>query len=148
MDALDDSRGGGIRPLAVRDRHRRSRRTSPRAPELRHAAGRPAVCRLRILPGERVKDASGEWADRRRPHRSWPSAASLGEWVGRNLANGEKVVIGRLRWRERDEREAKRQAVDISAHTFIRVPRTSTDAPDEQGSGPAGVRRRRRRDPF
>ena len=103
-----------------------------RAPELRHTPGGSAVCSLRIAHNERFKDASGEWADRAAffDVTVW---SGLGEWVSRNLAKGDKVVIGgRLRWREWGEGDAKRQAVDITADTVIPVPRTSSDTPDEQ----------------
>ena len=111
-----------------------------RAPELRHTTGGTAVCSLRIAHNERFKDASGEWADRAAffDVTVW---SGLGEWVSRNVAKGDKVVIGgRLRWREWGEGDAKRQAVDITAETVIPVPRTSSDAPDQQYAAAAAAR--------
>jgi single-strand DNA-binding protein len=111
-----------------------------RAPELRRLSSGQAVCSLRIAHNERFKDASGEWADRAAffDVTVW---SGLGEWVARNLAKGEKVVVGgRLRWREWGEGDAKRQAVDITADTVIPVPRTSTDAPDAQYAAATAAR--------
>jgi single-strand DNA-binding protein len=101
-----------------------------RDPELRKLNGGTSVCSIRIAHNERRKDAAGEWID-------VPSYfdvtiwSGLGEWIANNVAKGEKVVVaGRLRWREWDTEDGKRQAVDITADSVIPVHRSATtDAP-------------------
>ena len=79
-----------------------------RDPELRNLPSGQAVCSLRIAHNERFKDASGNWADRA-AYFDVTIWSGLGEWMGRNLTKGQKVVVsGRLRWREwgRQRRQA------------------------------------------
>ena len=67
---------------------------------MRNLPSGQAVCSLRIAHNERFKDASGEWADRA-AYFDVTIWSGLGEWMGRNLNKGQKVVVsGRLRWRE------------------------------------------------
>ena len=95
-----------------------------RDPELRNLPSGQAVCSLRIAHNERFKDGSGEWADRA-AYFDVTVWSGLGEWMGRNLSKGQKVVVsGRLRWREWDTPEGqKRQAVDITADSVIPIVR-------------------------
>ncbi len=96
-----------------------------REPELRNLPGSgTAVCSLRIAHNERFKDASGEWADRA-AYFDVTVWSGLGEWMGRNLHKGQKVVVsGRLRWREWEAPNGdKRQAVDITADSVVPVVR-------------------------
>ncbi len=99
-----------------------------REPELRNLPSGQAVCQLRIAHNERFKDASGEWADRA-AYFDVTVWGGLGEWMGRNLAKGQKVVVsGRLKWREWGEEGNKRQAVDISADSVVPVVRDAGNA--------------------
>ena len=94
-----------------------------REPELRNLPSGQAVCSLRIAHNERYKDASGQWADRA-AYFDVTIWSGLGEWMGRNLHKGQKVVVsGRLRWREWGEEGNKRQAVDITADSVVPVVR-------------------------
>ena len=95
-----------------------------RDPEVRNLPSGQAVCSLRIAHNERFKDASGEWADRA-AYFDVTVWSGLGEWMGRNLHKGQKVVVsGRLKWREWDDKEGnKRQAVDIVADSVVPVVR-------------------------
>jgi single-strand DNA-binding protein len=95
-----------------------------RDPEVRNIPGSgQAVCSLRIAHNERYKDASGEWADRA-AYFDVTIWSGLGEWMGRNLHKGQKVVVsGRLRWREWEQDGNKRQAVDITADSVVPVVR-------------------------
>ena len=78
-----------------------------RDPELRNLPSGQAVCSLRIAHNERFKDASGEWADRA-AYFDVTIWSGLGEWMGRNLTKGQKVVVsGRLRWREWEQPTAR-----------------------------------------
>jgi single-strand DNA-binding protein len=101
-----------------------------RDPELRELPSGTAICSLRIAHNERFKDASGEWADRPQ-YFDVTVWSGLGDWIGRNLAQGDKVIVaGRLRWREWDtDGGGKRQAVDITADSVIPVPRTGAADP-------------------
>ena len=102
-----------------------------RDPEVRNLPSGQAVCSLRIAHNERFKDASGEWADRA-AYFDVTVWSGLGEWMGRNLKKGQKVVVsGRLRWREWGEEGAKRQAVDITADSVVPVVRDG----DSRGGG-------------
>jgi single-strand DNA-binding protein len=103
-----------------------------REPELRNLPSGQAVCSLRIAHNERFKDASGEWADRA-AYFDVTIWSGLGEWMGRNLHKGQKVVVsGRLRWREWETKEGeKRQAVDITADSVVPVVRDG----DSRGGG-------------
>ena len=126
-----------------------------RDPELRHTPSGMAVCSLRIAHNERYKDASGEWADRA-AYFDVTVWSGLGEWMGRNLRKGQKVVVsGRLKWREWEQDGNKRQAVDIVADSVVPVVRDGagggqsngysarsdvpTDMSDFQAPQPAGV---------
>ena len=109
-----------------------------RDPELRELPSGTAVCSLRIAHNERYKDASGEWADRA-AYFDVTVWSGLGDWIGRNLVQGDKVVVaGRLRWREwKNDKGDKRQAVDIVADSVIPVPRATTaDAPPAPDEAP------------
>jgi single-strand DNA-binding protein len=100
-----------------------------REPEVRNLPTGQAVCSLRIAHNERYKDSSGQWADRA-AYFDVTVWSGLGEWMGRNLHKGQKVVVsGRLRWREWGEEGNKRQAVDITADSVVPVVR------DGQGGG-------------
>ena len=102
-----------------------------RDPELRNLPTGTAVCSLRIAHNERYKDASGEWADRA-AYFDVTIWSGLGEWMGRNLHKGQKVVVsGRLRWREWEQDGNKRQAVDITADSVVPVVRDG----DSRGGG-------------
>ena len=105
-----------------------------RDPELRTTPGGTSVCSLRIAHNERFKDASGEWADRA-AYFDVTIWSGLGEWMGRNLHKGQKVVVsGRLRWREwENQNNEKRQAVDITADSVVPVVRDG----DSRGGGPS-----------
>ena len=80
-----------------------------RDPEVRNLPGSgTAVCSLRIAHNERYKDASGEWTDRA-AYFDVTVWSGLGEWMGRNLHKGQKVVVsGRLKWREWEQDGNKR----------------------------------------
>ena len=100
-----------------------------RDPELRELPSGQAVCSIRIAHNERFKDAAGEWADRA-AYFDVTIWSGLGEWIGRNVTKGEKVVVaGRLRWREWEKDGDKRQAVDITADSVIPIPRQTTTQP-------------------
>ena len=103
-----------------------------REPEVRNIPGSgQAVCSLRIAHNERYKDASGEWADRA-AYFDVTIWSGLGEWMGRNLHKGQKVVVsGRLKWREWEQDGNKRQAVDIVADSVVPVVRDG----DSRGGG-------------
>jgi single-strand DNA-binding protein len=126
-----------------------------REPEVRNLPSGQAVCSLRIAHNERYKDASGEWADRA-AYFDVTIWSGLGEWMGRNLHKGQKVVVsGRLKWREWEQDGNKRQAVDIVADSVVPVVRDGagggqsngysarsdvpTDMSDFQAPQPAGV---------
>jgi len=100
-----------------------------REPELRNLPSGQSVCQLRIAHNDRYKDSSGNWADRP-AYFDVTIWSGLGEWMGRNLTKGQKVVVsGRLKWREWGEEGNKRQAVEISADSVVPVVR------DGQGNG-------------
>ena len=108
-----------------------------RDPELRELPSGTAICSLRIAHNERYKDASGEWADRAQ-YFDVTVWSGLGDWIGRNLAQGDKVVVaGRLRWREwTNDKGDKRQAVDITAESVIPIPRAEAPAAPEPAQEP------------
>ena len=108
-----------------------------RDPELRELQSGTSVCSIRIAHNERFKDAAGEWADRPQ-YFDVTIWSGLGDWIGRNLVQGDKVVVaGRLRWREwKNENGDKRQAVDITADSVIPVPRNATAAAPEAAEAP------------
>jgi single-strand DNA-binding protein len=106
-----------------------------RDPELRKTQSGTSICSLRIAHNERFKDAAGEWDDRPQ-YFDVTVWGGLGEWIAKNVAKSDKVVVaGRLRWREWDAPNdgGKRQAVDITADSVVPVKRgaTSGQAADE-----------------
>lgn len=106
-----------------------------RDPEVRAVpSSGQSVCSLRIAHNERFKNAEGEWADRT-SYFDVTIWSGLGEWMGRNLRKGQKVVVsGRLKWREWDGPDGqKRQAVDITADSVVPVVRE-----DRGGGGSNG----------
>lgn len=108
-----------------------------RDPEVRSLPSGQTVCSLRIAHNERFKDQAGNWADR--PAYFDVSVWSgLGEWMGRNLTKGQKVVVsGRLRWREWETPDGqKRQAVDISADSVVPVVRGDANPARSNGFAP------------
>ena len=99
-----------------------------RDPELRNLPSGNSVCNLRIAHNERFKGSDGEWADRPQ-YFDVTVWSGLGEYLAKNLTQGEKVVVsGRLKWREFEVDGNKRQAVDINADSVVPV-RRSNDAP-------------------
>jgi len=105
-----------------------------RDPELRNLPSGQAVCSLRIAHNERFKDGSGEWADRA-AYFDVTVWSGLGEWMGRNLHKGQKVVVsGRLKWREWDDKDGnKRQSVDIVADSVVPVVRDGAGGGQSNG---------------
>ncbi len=105
-----------------------------RDPDVRNIPGSgTAVCSLRIAHNERYKDASGEWADRT-AYFDVTIWSGLGEWMGRNLHKGQKVVVsGRLKWREWEQDGNKRQAVDIVADSVVPVVRDGAGGGQSNG---------------
>ncbi len=105
-----------------------------REPEVRNIPGSgQAVCSFSIAHNERYKDASGEWTDRACffDVTVW---SGLGEWMGRNLHKGQKVVVsGRLKWREWEQDGNKRQAVDIVADSVVPVVRDGAGGGQSNG---------------
>lgn len=95
-----------------------------KAPDVRALSTGQSVCTLRIAHNERYKDPSGNWADRA-AYFDVTIWSGLGEWMGRNLTKGQKVVVsGRLKWREWETPEGqKRQAVEITADSVVPVLR-------------------------
>ena len=103
-----------------------------RDPELRNLPSGQAVCSFSIAHNERYKDASGEWTDRA-CYFDVTVWSGLGEWMGRNLHKGQKVVVsGRLKWRQWDDKDGnKRTTVDITADSVVPVVRDG----DSRGGG-------------
>ena len=91
-----------------------------RDPEVRNLPSGQAVCSLRIAHNERFKDASGEWADRA-AYFDVTVWSGLGEWMGRNLHKGQKVVVsGRLKWRQWDDKDGnKRYTTEIRGDRVV-----------------------------
>jgi single-strand DNA-binding protein len=109
-----------------------------REPELRTFPSGNAVCNLRIAHSERFKGSDGEWADRPQ-YFDVTVWSGLGEYLAKNLAKGEKVVVsGRLKWREFEVDGSKRQAVDITADSVVPVPRSTNVATAEDFEPGAG----------
>ncbi len=109
-----------------------------RDPELRNLPSGNAVCNLRIAHNERFKGSDGEWADRPQ-YFDVTVWSGLGEYLAKNLTQGEKVVVsGRLKWREFEVDAKKRQAVDITADSVIPIPRTNSTAPEPAFEPTAG----------
>jgi single-strand DNA-binding protein len=101
-------------------------------PELRHLPSGGAVCQLRIAHNERYKDGAGDWTDRP-AYFDVTIWSGLGEWIAANVAKGEKVVVaGRLRWREWERDDERRQAVDITADSVIPIPRAPVEPEPDQ----------------
>lgn len=106
-----------------------------RDPELRNLPSGQSVCQLRIAHNDRYKDSSGQWADRP-AYFDVTIWSGLGEWMGRNLTKGQKVVVsGRLKWREWGEEGNKRQAVEISADSVVPVVREGASNGGGQSNG-------------
>ena len=106
-----------------------------REPELRNLPSGQSVCQLRIAHNDRYKDSSGQWADRP-AYFDVTIWSGLGEWMGRNLVKGQKVVVsGRLKWREWGEEGNKRQAVEISADSVVPVVRDGSGGGGGQSNG-------------
>ena len=99
-------------------------------PELRNLPSGTSVCSIRIAHNERYKNAAGEWADRAQ-YFDVTIWSGLGEWIAKNVAKGQKVVVsGRLRWHDWEAPDGtKRQAVDITADSVIPVQRNDAGAP-------------------
>ena len=84
-----------------------------RDPELKQTQG-GSVCRMRVANNGRKKDG-GEWVDA--PNYFdvivW---GAQGENVAQYLSKGRKVAItGKLRWREWESEQGRRQVVEIHA---------------------------------
>lgn len=106
-----------------------------RDPELRNLPSGQSVCQLRIAHNDRYKDSSGQWADRP-AYFDVTIWSGLGEWMGKNLSKGQKVVVsGRLKWREWGEEGNKRQAVEISADSVVPVVREGASNGGGYGAG-------------
>jgi single-strand DNA-binding protein len=90
------------------------------------------VCALRIAHNDRRK-VNGDWTNVAQffDVTVW---GKLGEAIARDVAKGQKVVIGgRLQWREYEAEGGKRQVVDITADSVVPVTRNgnATPAADE-----------------
>ena len=104
-------------------------------PELRSLPSGTSLCKLRVACNTRRKDNStNEWVDK--PNyfdvTVW---GAQGENCARYLSKGRPVAIdGRLEWREWENEQGKRQAIDIIADTvqFLSSPR------DDGGGGNGG----------
>jgi single-strand DNA-binding protein len=94
-------------------------------PELRNLPSGSAVCKLRVACNTRRKDsASGEWVDK--PNYFDVSVwGAQGQNVAQHLVKGRGVAIdGRLEWREWEQDNTTRQAVEIIADSvqFLGAP--------------------------
>lgn len=105
-----------------------------RDPEVRSIPSGQSVCSLRIAHSDRYKTDGGEWADRPQ-YFDVTVWSGLGDWMGRNLTKGQKVVVsGRLKWREWDDKEGnKRQTVDITADSVVPVVRDGSGGQSSNG---------------
>lgn len=111
-----------------------------RDPQLRNLPSGSAVCNLRIAHNERFKGSDGEWANRPQ-YFDITVWSGLGEYLAKNLTQGEKVVVsGRLKWREFEVDAKKRQAVDITADSVIAVPHTDKPTAPPQAYAPGRAR--------
>jgi single-strand DNA-binding protein len=86
-----------------------------RNPELRALESGGSVCSLRLASNTRRKNKAGKWEDK--PNyfdvTVW---GAQGENCARFLAKGRPVAIdGRLEWREWEQDDTRRQAVEIIA---------------------------------
>lgn len=103
-----------------------------RDPELRNLPSGQSVCNIRIAHNERRKTATDEWTDVP-AYFDVTIWSGLGEWIAKNVAKGDKVVVaGRLRWREYEVDGTSRQAVDITADSVVPVPRSTSSEPVTQ----------------
>jgi single-strand DNA-binding protein len=105
-----------------------------RDPELRSTPGGTSVCSLRIACNTRRKSSDGEWADK--PNyfdvTVW---GAQGETAARFLAKGRPVAIdGRLEWREWEQDDTRRQAVEIIADA-VQFLGARDDQPSANGKG-------------
>ena len=100
-----------------------------RDPELRSTTSGDSVCSIRIAHNDRRK-VNGEWTTVPQ-YFDVTIWKGMGEYVARELAKGDKVVIaGRLKWREFEDKDGnKRQAVDITADSVVPVPKNGTAPP-------------------
>jgi single-strand DNA-binding protein len=109
-----------------------------REPELRNLPSGQAVCNFRIAHNERRKNGAGDYVDVAN-YFDVTVWAGLGEWMAKNLAKGQKVVVsGRLKWREYEATDGsgKRQAIDITADSVVPVVRSNASAPEADYSPP------------
>ena len=108
-----------------------------REPELRNLPSGNSVCSIRIAHNDRRKDSAGEWTDSP-AYFDVSIWSGLGEYLAKNLAKGQKVVVsGRLKWREYESNGDKRQVVDITADRVGPVGRTNTTPAPEPDFQPA-----------
>src|SRR6201995_3281070 len=107
-----------------------------RDPELKALPSGTAVCALSVaVNGRRKNGQTGQWEEE--PNyfdvTVW---GAQGENCARYLSKGRPVAIdGRLEWREWENEQGKRQAIDIIADTvqFLSSPR------DDAGGGNGGA---------
>jgi single-strand DNA-binding protein len=98
-----------------------------REPELRATPSGTSVCTLRVAVNESVKDASGAWGER-------PNYFNVDVFGGQAdscatyLTKGRQIAVsGRLRWREWEKDDQKREAVSIVADRVMFIgPREQT----------------------
>jgi single stranded DNA-binding protein len=89
-----------------------------RDPELRSTPSGASVCNLGLANNTRRKQGD-EWVDK--PNffnlTVW---SGMGEWVAKNLAKGDQVVVeGRMEWREYEKDGGKRVAYDVIVDSII-----------------------------
>lgn len=102
-------------------------------PELRHTGNGTPVCRLRVAVNSRRK-VNGEWVDK-------PNYFNVivwgkhGETCNQYLEKGRPVTVeGRLDWREYENQNGKREAIEIIADTVQFGPKKQ----DGSGAGDGG----------
>lgn len=112
-------------------------------PELRSLPSGTSVCKLRLASSSRQKNTDGEYQDR--PNyfdvTVW---GAQGETVASYLEKGRKVgVVGELRWREWDEKNAdgeltgrKRSSVEIVADQVEFLDGKRPENTDNNDAGP------------
>lgn len=95
-----------------------------RDPELRQLPSGASVCSLRIAANERTKNPNTqEWEDRPMFFNA-TIFKGTGEYVARTLHKGDEVTVaGRLRWREWQQEDVRREAVEIVADSIVGRPR-------------------------
>ena len=107
-----------------------------RDPELKQTQG-GSVCRMRVANNGRKKEGN-EWVDA--PNYFdvivW---GAQGENVAQYLSKGRKVAItGKLRWREWESEQGKRQAVEIHADNVAFIG-GKEQAASQNGGTPAAA---------